>query len=156
MAPCVEPGLRPQRRSEDATGSSALIANGFEVLGWGTFLDSISSYKGSHLGEGCLNNANAVVRPQDVAQRAPPVGTDLRAVRHLRRGAFGEIALPRRCSGKAGFVEGLWDVAQRASPVGTDLRAVRRLRRGAFGEIALPRRCSGKAGFAEGLWDVAR
>ena len=37
----------------------------------------------------------------------PLVGTDLRAVRHLRRGAFGEIALPRRCSGKAGFVEGL-------------------------------------------------
>ena len=94
MAPCVEPGLRPQRRSEDATGSSALIANGFEVLGWGTFLDSISSYKGSHLGEGCLKNANAVVRPQDVAQRAPPVGTDLRAVRRRRRGAFGEIALP--------------------------------------------------------------
>ena len=56
-------------------------------------MDSISSYKGSHLGEGCLENANAVVRPQDVAQRASPVGTDLRAVRHLRRGAFGEIAL---------------------------------------------------------------
>jgi len=44
------------------------------------------------------------------------VGTDLRAVRVCdgpitaavrvcRRGAFGEIALSRRCSGKAEFVE---------------------------------------------------
>ncbi len=32
-------------------------------------------------------------------------GTDLRAVRLCRCGAFGEIALPRRCSGEAGFME---------------------------------------------------
>ena len=40
------------------------------------------------------------------------VGTDLRAVRVCRRGAFGEIALPRRCSGEAEFVAGTQDVAR--------------------------------------------
>ncbi len=33
-------------------------------------------------------------------------------------GAFGEIALPRRCSGEVGFVAGPQDVAQKASQTG--------------------------------------
>ena len=33
------------------------------------------------------------------------VRTDFRAVRLCRRGAFGEIALPRRCSGEAELIE---------------------------------------------------
>jgi hypothetical protein len=43
---------------------------------------------------------------------ASEVGTDLRAVRHRRRGAFGEIALPRRCVGEVAFVAGIQDVAR--------------------------------------------
>ena len=38
------------------------------------------------------------------------VGTDLRAVRVCRRGAFGEIALPRKCPGEAEFVSAIQDV----------------------------------------------
>ena len=34
------------------------------------------------------------------------VRTDLRAVQLCRRGAFGEIALPRRCLGEVGFMVG--------------------------------------------------
>ena len=44
------------------------------------------------------------------------VGTDLRAVRRRRHGAFGEIALPRRCSGEAECAEGFWDVALPEKP----------------------------------------
>ena len=40
------------------------------------------------------------------------VGTDLRAVRPHRRGAFGEIALPRKRLGEVEFVAGTRDLAR--------------------------------------------
>ncbi len=43
---------------------------------------------------------------------ASEVGTDLRAVRLCGRGAFGEIALPRKCVGEAAFVVVIQDVAR--------------------------------------------
>ncbi len=50
--------------------------------------------------------------PPECSLRASEVGTDLRAVRVNRRGAFGEIALPRRCMGEVGFVAAIWDAAR--------------------------------------------
>ena len=40
-----------------------------------------------------------VVRPALFSRNASGVGTDLRAVRHRRRAAFGEIALPPELAG---------------------------------------------------------
>jgi len=42
-------------------------------------------------------------RPPGFRPRTSEVGTDLRAVRVCGRGAFGEIALPRRCLIEVGF-----------------------------------------------------
>ncbi len=96
------------------------------------------------LSHGPGRNASLTHRPSTWPILPATSLCDFWAVRHRRHGAFGEIALPRRGSGKAEFAEGLWDVAQRASWVGTDLRAVRHRRHGAFGEIALPQKRPGE------------
>ena len=111
----------------------------------------------------CGGPISAMVR---VCSDGPVCSGPISAVfRVCGRGAFGEIALPRKRLGEVGFLPP--GGRPKTSWVGTDLRAVRVCSgpisaavhvcgRGAFGEIALPRKRLGEVEFVAGIRNAAR